>query len=78
MIVVAVGFVVGLIDRFLLPGKDPVEFIPTTLVGVGGSVVATYGGQAPGLYAPGNPAGFVGSVVGAVVLLAILRFLKRS
>ncbi|MSP82297.1 MAG: GlsB/YeaQ/YmgE family stress response membrane protein [Alphaproteobacteria bacterium] len=75
--VVVVGFVVGLIARFVLPGRDPGGLIVTTVIGVGGSLLATYGGQVLGLYMAGQPAGFAGSVIGAIALLVILRFLRR-
>lgn len=76
--VIVIGLLVGLVARFVMPGRDPGGFIVTIAVGVAGAVAATYGGQAIGLYAPGQPAGFIGSVVGAVVLLALLRVARRS
>jgi len=76
--VIVIGLVVGLIARFVMPGKDPGGLIVTIAVGIAGAVLATYGGQAIGLYAPGQPAGFLGSVVGAVVLLALPRAVRRG
>lgn len=73
LIVVVVGLLVGLIARFLMPGRDPGGIIVTIVIGIVGSVVATYGGQALGLYAPGQAAGFIGSVIGAIVLLVLVR-----
>ncbi len=75
--VILIGFVIGLIAKFLTPGRDPGGFILTTLIGVGGSVLATWAGQTMGWYAPGQPAGFIAAVVGAIVLLLILRMIKR-
>jgi len=75
--IILIGFVVGLIAKLLTPGRDPKGFILTTLVGIGGSVLATWAGQTMGWYAPGQPAGFIGAVIGAVVLLLILRILRR-
>ncbi len=78
LIVVIVGLLVGLIARFLMPGRDPGGIIVTIVIGIVGSVVATYGGQALGLYQPGQAAGFIGSVIGAIVLLVLLRLIRGS
>lgn len=75
--IILIGFVVGLIAKLLTPGRDPMGFILTTLVGIGGSVLATWAGQTMGWYAPGQPAGFIGAVIGAVVLLLLLRIVRR-
>jgi uncharacterized membrane protein YeaQ/YmgE (transglycosylase-associated protein family) len=66
-----VGFVVGLIARFLMPGKQVMGIAMTTLFGCGGAVLATYAGVALGLYKAGDTAGFIGAIVGALVLLFI-------
>ena len=73
-----VGFIVGLIARALKPGDDSMGWIMTALLGVAGSFLASYAGAALGLYAPGQPAGFVASVVGAIVLLALYGLLKKK
>ena len=70
---IIVGFVVGAIAKLLMPGKDPGGCIITTLLGIVGAVVATYLGQAVGFYQAGRPAGFIGAVIGAIILLAIYR-----
>jgi len=70
---IIIGFIAGLVAKFLMPGRDPGGFIITTLLGIVGAVVATYLGQAVGWYRPGEGAGFIGAVVGAVILLAIYR-----
>jgi uncharacterized membrane protein YeaQ/YmgE (transglycosylase-associated protein family) len=75
--IILIGFVVGLIAKFLTPGRDIGGFIVTTLVGIGGSLLASWAGQTMGWYAPGQPAGFIAAVVGAVVLLLILRMIRR-
>ena len=75
---IIIGFVVGLIARFVLPGKDALGIVMTTIVGVVGAILASFGGQALGLYAQGQPAGFLASVVGAVVLLLILRKIRNN
>lgn len=74
--IIVIGLLVGLLARFLTPGRDPRGIIVTIAIGIAGSVLATYGGQALGLYAVGEPAGFVGSVVGAVVLLVLVRLFR--
>ena len=73
-----IGFVVGLLAKMLTPGKDPSGFFITAIIGIAGSLLATYGGQALGLYAAGEPAGFLGSLVGAVILLVLYHFLARK
>jgi uncharacterized membrane protein YeaQ/YmgE (transglycosylase-associated protein family) len=75
--IILIGFVVGLIAKFLTPGRDVGGFIITTLVGIGGAVLASWAGQTMGWYAPGEPAGFIGAVIGAIVLLLLLRVIRR-
>ncbi len=78
---IVVGFFVGLIARFLKPGDDSMGFIFTTLVGVGGAFVGSYLGQLLGIYQIGEPIGFIGAVLGAIVILIILKLVfgrKRS
>jgi uncharacterized membrane protein YeaQ/YmgE (transglycosylase-associated protein family) len=74
---IVIGFLAGLVAKFLHPGRDPGGFIVTTLLGIVGAVVATYLGQAVGWYRAGEGAGFIGAVVGAVVVLAIYSFATR-
>lgn len=75
--VIIIGAVVGLIAKFLVPGRDPGGFIVTPLIGIGGAVVATYLGQFLHLYEPGQNAGFIGAVVGSVIILLIYRFIRQ-
>ena len=75
--IILIGLVVGLLARFITPGPNPRGILVTIVIGIVGAVVATYGGQALGLYDPGQTAGFIGSVIGAVVLLVLLRLLSR-
>lgn len=75
--VLLIGLVIGILARVITPGPNPRGIIVTMVIGIVGAVLATYGGQALGLYAPGEPAGFVGSIVGAVVLLVLLQLFSR-
>ena len=70
-----IGLVIGAVAKLLMPGRDPGGCIITILLGIAGSFVAGYLGQAMGWYAPGQPAGFIFSVVGAMILLLIYRML---
>ncbi len=74
---IVIGFIVGLIARAIHPGDDKLGFIFTTLLGIAGALVATYGGQALHLYQPGQPAGFIGATIGAIVLLVIVALVRR-
>src|SRR5262249_405902 len=65
---ILVGLVVGAIAKLLMPGKDPGGFIVTILLGIAGAFIATYLGQAVGLYKAGQPAGWIMSVIGAMIL----------
>ncbi|AMP00683.1 transglycosylase associated family protein [Collimonas arenae] len=73
---IIVGFIVGVIAKFLHPGRENMGFIVTTLLGIAGSFLAGYVGQALGWYHAGQGAGFIGSIVGAFVLLLIYGFVK--
>lgn len=74
---IIIGLIVGLIARLLHPGRDGLGLIMTALLGIGGSLVATYGGQTLGIYRAGEAAGFIGAVVGAVVILFVVSRLKK-
>ena len=71
--VIVIGFLAGLVAKLLMPGRDPGGFIVTILLGIAGAFVATYLGQAVGWYRADEGAGFIGAIVGAVVILAIYR-----
>lgn len=75
---ILIGLVAGAIAKFLMPGKDPGGIIITILLGIVGAVVATYLGQAVGIYREGQQAGLIGAVVGAMLLLLIYRLFKKS
>ena len=73
-----VGFLVGLVARAVLPGNQAMGLIMTTLLGIGGALLAGFAGQALGWYKLGEPVSFIGAVVGALVLLVIWgRVTKR-
>ena len=67
------GLIVGVIAKVLMPGRDPGGFIVTILLGVAGALVGGYLGQAMGWYAAGEPAGWIVSILGAILLLALYR-----
>ncbi|MDR7039373.1 MULTISPECIES: GlsB/YeaQ/YmgE family stress response membrane protein [Methylobacterium] len=72
---IIIGFIAGVIAKFLMPGdNEPSGFILTTILGIVGAFVATFIGQAVGWYGPNQGAGFIGAIVGAVVVLAIYGF----
>ena len=75
---ILIGFVVGLLAKMLTPGRDPTGFFINAAIGIAGSLLATFGGQALGLYQAGEPAGFVGSLIGAIVLLVIYHVVRRK
>jgi len=77
LVTIIIGFVAGLVAKLLTPGRDPGGFIVTTLLGIVGAFVATYLGQAIGWYRADEGAGFIGAVVGAVILLAIYHMVVR-
>ena len=75
---VIIGFLAGAVAKLIMPGEDPGGFIITTLLGIAGALLARYLGMALGLYHDEDSAGFIASVVGAIILLAIYRlFTKR-
>jgi uncharacterized membrane protein YeaQ/YmgE (transglycosylase-associated protein family) len=73
---ILVGFIVGLIARALKPGNDRMGLIMTTLLGIAGAFVARYLGQAMGLYTANEPAGWIASVIGAVILLFVFAMAR--
>ena len=73
-----IGLIVGFIARALKPGDDKLGWIMTAILGVAGSFLANYAGQALGWYQPGQAAGFIAAVVGAVILLFIYALIKSK
>ena len=69
---IIIGFIAGVIAKFVTPGKnEPSGFILTTILGIVGAFVASFLGQALGFYRPGEGAGFIGAVIGAVIVLFV-------
>ena len=84
---ILIGFIVGLLAKFVMPGKDPGGFFVTAAIGIVGSLIATYGGKAFAAVKPIGPcatyggeetAGFIGAFIGAVILLILYRLLMRN
>ena len=73
IVTIVIGFIAGLIARAIHPGEDKAGFIVTTLLGIVGALLATYGGRLLGLYPEGSSAGFIASVVGAIIVLFIYK-----
>ena len=75
---IVIGCIVGLIARAIKPGNDAMGWIMTIVLGIVGSLVATYGGQMLGLYAPGQSAGWIASVIGAIIVLFIYGLVTKK
>lgn len=74
---ILIGFVAGVIAKAITPGKDPSGFFITAAIGIAGSIAATYLGHLLGWYEAGQSAGFVGAVIGAIVLLLIYHSVRN-
>ncbi|HEY2865034.1 MAG TPA: GlsB/YeaQ/YmgE family stress response membrane protein [Casimicrobiaceae bacterium] len=75
---ILIGFVVGLIAKAVTPGPGPGGFLLTAALGIAGSIGATYVGQAMGWYQAGEGAGFIGALIGAIILLVIYHLIARK
>jgi uncharacterized membrane protein YeaQ/YmgE (transglycosylase-associated protein family) len=75
--VALIGLLVGALAKLIMPGKDPGGFIVTILIGMGGSIVGTWLGRAAGWYQEGQSAGFIVSVLGALIILAFYHLIRR-
>ena len=71
-----IGLIVGVIAKFLMPGRDPGGFLITILLGIAGAFLAGFLGRLIGWYEPGQPAGFIASIIGAMLLLLGYRLIK--
>ena len=78
IIMIIVGFIVGLIARAIMPGDQSMGIIMTTILGIVGAVVAGFLGQSLGWYQPGEPAGWIASVVGAIIVLFVVGLVTRK
>lgn len=73
---IIIGFIAGVIAKFIMPGpNEPSGFIMTTILGIVGAFLATFIGQAIGWYGPNDGAGFIGAVVGAIIVLVVWGFI---
>lgn len=76
---IIIGLLAGVVAKLIMPGRDPGGFIVTVPLGIAGALVATYLGQAIGWYGPNQEAGFIGAVVGAIIILIGYRmFVRRT
>ena len=75
--VILIGLVVGALAKLIMPGKDPGGIVITILIGIAGSLVGTWVGRAVGLYQEGQSAGFIMSLIGAIILLGIYHLIRR-
>ncbi len=75
---IVIGFLAGLVARFLKPGEDGMGFIMTTLIGIAGAFVGGFLGRAFGVYEPTEPAGFIAAVIGAIVVLFIVQAFRKN
>jgi len=75
---IVIGFVVGLLAKLVMPGRDPAGFFVTAAIGIAGSLIATYGGRAIGIYHGDQTAGFIGAFIGAIILLILYRMFVRK
>jgi uncharacterized membrane protein YeaQ/YmgE (transglycosylase-associated protein family) len=76
---IIIGFIAGVVAKFIMPGpNEPSGFIMTTILGIVGAVVATFLGQAVGWYTAGEGAGFIGAIVGAIVVLFVWGLIQKN
>lgn len=75
---IVIGLIVGVLAKFVMPGRDPGGIFITAALGIAGSLVATYGGKALGIYGGDETAGFIGAFLGAIILLILYRLLMRN
>jgi uncharacterized membrane protein YeaQ/YmgE (transglycosylase-associated protein family) len=75
---IVIGLVVGAVAKLLMPGRDPGGVMMTIVLGIAGSILAGVTGRSMGWYAAGESGGFIASVLGAILLLALYRVIKRD
>ena len=76
--IIIIGLVAGAVAKLIMPGKDPGGLLITIVLGVAGSLLATFLGRLVGWYKPGESGGFIAAIIGAVILLLIYRLLKKK
>jgi uncharacterized membrane protein YeaQ/YmgE (transglycosylase-associated protein family) len=76
--ILIIGFLVGLVAKFLMPGREPGGFILTILLGIGGAMLAEWAGGAFGVYTRGEPVGFLAAVLGAMAILFIYHLISGN
>ncbi|MEZ5627165.1 GlsB/YeaQ/YmgE family stress response membrane protein [Denitromonas sp.] len=74
---ILIGLLVGVVAKFIHPGKENLGLVMTALLGIAGSMVASFGGQLLGIYRAGQGAGFLGALIGAVLILFVYTRIKR-
>lgn len=72
---IVIGLIVGLLARFLMPGRDPMGFVLTAILGIVGAALGSWIGQALGMYRQGEPAGWIMAVIGAMIVLFVYRLI---
>ena len=75
---IVVGFLAGVVAKFIFPGKESMGFLMTTVLGIAGALVASFLGKMLGWYEPGEGAGFIGAIVGALLLLCIYSRMQKK
>ncbi len=78
VVTLVIGLLVGLVARLIYPGRNAQGYITTSLLGIAGSFLASWLGQAAGLYQVGEPAGFIASVIGALLLLGAYQAISKN
>ncbi len=78
IVMIIVGFIVGLIARALMPGEQKMGIAITTILGIVGAVVSGFIGRGLGWYGEGEPVGWIASVIGAIIVLAVVGFFRRA
>jgi len=76
--IILIGFIVGVLARLLKPGRDRMGIILTIVLGIAGALLAGFVGQHMGWYQPGQPAGFIGALIGAIVILVVVSLFRRK
>ncbi len=76
--IIVIGLIAGAVAKFIMPGKDPGGILITIVLGVAGAFLATFLGRLVGWYSEGESGGFIAAVIGAIILLAIYRLIRKK